>query len=330
MELVYVWIKNYKNIEKQGFNFSPRFHCDYNENTNELTIDKNDGYISNFFGKNINVTAIVGKNGSGKSSVLNFIREIIFPGISRDLLNYTGLMIFYNHEDSFYYELRDNVLELKIKKNSRTLQVKKIDLQNSKIAFPLFTHDKHIFSFEDDISLFPHFITTVDNNVISKLMIRNHDKLAKYNLIKRFNKFYNPKKVKIYINFDEFLLEGLNEISNNNVKELIEKSKQFFQKNNFKEGIESIREIILIVKDYDKKDWISNININSWLKLEESLYTKNRYKDFKDASFSPNIFYSQLFVFYPKSQDNLKKNLIPFTIHTLIQQYHLKFDNHHC
>ena len=37
-----------------------------------------------------------------------------------------------------------------------------------------------------------------------------------------------------------------------------------------------------------------------------------------------------ILIFYPKSQDNLKKNLIPFTIYTLIQQYHLKFDNHHC
>jgi len=29
MELVYLWVENYKNIHKQGFNFSPRFHCEY-------------------------------------------------------------------------------------------------------------------------------------------------------------------------------------------------------------------------------------------------------------------------------------------------------------
>ena len=27
MELVYLWVEKYKNIEKQGFNFSPRFEC---------------------------------------------------------------------------------------------------------------------------------------------------------------------------------------------------------------------------------------------------------------------------------------------------------------
>jgi predicted ATPase len=73
LELVYLWVEDYKNIQKQGFNFSPRFNCHYNEEKNELTIDENDEYIENFFGDNINVTAIVGKNGSGKSSVLEYL-----------------------------------------------------------------------------------------------------------------------------------------------------------------------------------------------------------------------------------------------------------------
>ena len=73
MELVYLWVEEYKNIHRQGFNFSPRFHCKYDPDKNELTIDGNEGYIPSFFGENINVTAIVGKNGSGKSSVLEIL-----------------------------------------------------------------------------------------------------------------------------------------------------------------------------------------------------------------------------------------------------------------
>jgi hypothetical protein len=30
MELVYLWVEDYKNIKKQGFNFSPRFECEFN------------------------------------------------------------------------------------------------------------------------------------------------------------------------------------------------------------------------------------------------------------------------------------------------------------
>ena len=83
MELVYFWVKKYKNIKNQGFNFSPKFNCHYDENTNELTIDENDNYIENFFGDNINVTAIVGKNGSGKSSIREILEDI-FISISLD------------------------------------------------------------------------------------------------------------------------------------------------------------------------------------------------------------------------------------------------------
>ena len=75
MELVYLWVEDYKNIKKQGFNFSPRFKCEYDEEKNELTINENKDYVS-VFPENINITAIVGENGSGKTSISNFIKEI--------------------------------------------------------------------------------------------------------------------------------------------------------------------------------------------------------------------------------------------------------------
>lgn len=75
MELVYLWVEEYKNIRNQGFNFSPRFECEYRDGN--LTICdkkkkecKDNEYLKNFFGNNINITAIVGENGSGKSSIL--------------------------------------------------------------------------------------------------------------------------------------------------------------------------------------------------------------------------------------------------------------------
>ncbi|WP_323590326.1 AAA family ATPase [Aliarcobacter butzleri] len=80
MELVYLWVEGYKNIKNQGFNFSPRFECEFDGEN--LTINENKDYIS-IFPDNINVTAIVGENGSGKSSILEsiiYISENEFQG----------------------------------------------------------------------------------------------------------------------------------------------------------------------------------------------------------------------------------------------------------
>jgi len=94
MELVYLWVEKYKNIHKQGFNFSPRFECKY-ENNNLIIIEKSeDEYIQNFFDENINITAIVGKNGSGKSRVLECLNFIY---LKKTTFNY---MLVYKKDDS--------------------------------------------------------------------------------------------------------------------------------------------------------------------------------------------------------------------------------------
>ncbi|MDQ1772509.1 AAA family ATPase [Labilibaculum sp. A4] len=82
MELLYVWIEDYKNINKQGFNFSPKHWFEYDEKTNSLKHeDKNPNYPKDFFGDNIsNLTAIVGKNGSGKSNLIEAIFNVFVEG----------------------------------------------------------------------------------------------------------------------------------------------------------------------------------------------------------------------------------------------------------
>ncbi|MFA5428079.1 MAG: AAA family ATPase [Sulfurimonas sp.] len=102
MELVYLWVKDYKNIHHQGFNFSPRFTCRYDKVKQELTIDKKDDYVS-IFPPNINVTAIVGENGSGKSGIIQFFENIFFDQeikkyifvsyINKEMLIYSNLTL---------------------------------------------------------------------------------------------------------------------------------------------------------------------------------------------------------------------------------------------
>ena len=86
MELVYLWVEDYKNIHKQGFNFSPNFDVKFtpvyeNEKLSEkseLKITPKENPLKDFFGRNVNVTAIVGENGSGKSSIQKLLFLLIF------------------------------------------------------------------------------------------------------------------------------------------------------------------------------------------------------------------------------------------------------------
>lgn len=75
MELIYLWVEEYKNIKQQGFNFSPKFTCKYEDGT--LTINKKEPEPINIFPPNINITAIVGENGSGKSSIFEILSKIL-------------------------------------------------------------------------------------------------------------------------------------------------------------------------------------------------------------------------------------------------------------
>ncbi|AFL68939.1 AAA family ATPase [Sulfurospirillum barnesii] len=127
MELVYLWVEKYKNIENQGFNFSPRFTCKYDKDKNELTIEEKKDYVS-IFPDNINVTAIVGENGSGKSSVL----EALY------LMPNTSNKIFYVYpldSKSFYYNTN---FDFSIKSKNTTLI--KNDIKTSYLGLSFIPH----------------------------------------------------------------------------------------------------------------------------------------------------------------------------------------------
>jgi len=117
MELVYLWVEEYKNIKQQGFNFSPRFTCKFHdeyekdENGKErlkencvLEIKENSDYV-NIFPENINVTAIVGENGSGKSSLLESLLEMFSEGYYKLLEedNCYNYLLVYKIKDKYYY-----------------------------------------------------------------------------------------------------------------------------------------------------------------------------------------------------------------------------------
>lgn len=74
MILEYLWIKEFRVLKDIGFNFSSQKKFCYDSESMKLSVEENGRYIPDFFGPHLSeVTAIVGENGVGKSTLIEFI-----------------------------------------------------------------------------------------------------------------------------------------------------------------------------------------------------------------------------------------------------------------
>lgn len=78
MQLLYIYVDEYANLQNAEFNFGGPYRFSYNKETNELTAEKTEEQIQGFFGEKIsNLTAIIGENGVGKTSILGVISKLL-------------------------------------------------------------------------------------------------------------------------------------------------------------------------------------------------------------------------------------------------------------
>ena len=77
-ELIYLWINKDPHgcFQQEGFNLSPKYHVSYSCDSKELKIDPIEA-INVFQSNNIaNVTAIIGENGTGKTTLLKYLTTL--------------------------------------------------------------------------------------------------------------------------------------------------------------------------------------------------------------------------------------------------------------
>lgn len=230
MQLLYVWIEDYKNIKKQGFNFggSP-YLFEYNPKDKELIVTDNPNYIEGFFNSDnndkgngyasiSNITAIVGKNGSGKSTFLEWLLIIITNPLSDYKAN-NYYLVYLDKKREEQFQLRFNLhysdsvqdktynksFNKKIYKKTSFKIIKTIDKYNT-VSISI---DGESLEYKNEIN--PIFFTNILSN---KLLVPHYNS---FNNISTYKLLNDKISLKEYLeNEKKDSLRFLNVFKNNN------------------------------------------------------------------------------------------------------------------
>lgn len=146
MELLFLYINNFKNIQNIGFNLSPRYRFDYNPDSRTLTSEPLDGVIQGFFGDQIsNITGIIGMNGSGKSNLIELI--CLLTKSTGTTFSNAYLLVF---QDGPEFTVRTNISNLNLPFSTSILDSEKTVRDLSVIYFSNVTDNKKL-QFPDDL-----------------------------------------------------------------------------------------------------------------------------------------------------------------------------------
>ncbi len=279
MEVVYLWVEEYKNIKRQGFNFSPRFKCEFKaeyekdkedkeklkDNCELIIDDKNKDYES-IFPENINVTAIVGENGSGKSALLEVLLSALSENRESDSLFSNGIQsnyfLIYKYDDTYCSLYKGFTSKNFIIKSNQPFPIKwniekLFDKHNNLISIVINNELATRLRFDMYEQLFISS-TKSDINDIQKIIASNFINNRNTTFRKETNKFFIPTKIEIKS------LYNLKEV-NDEIKKLLSE-KEFL--------IDDInKQIDLLEKDFHRKP--ENIFDKMGVNIETTLHSFN-------------------------------------------------------
>ncbi|WP_283699586.1 hypothetical protein [Clostridium perfringens] len=168
MKLIYIFIKDYDGLLKdQAIDFKSKYK--FNFYNNKITISKNKEYLENFFQGYSNIddiTAIVGKNTSGKSSILKLINRIWGDVVEgKNYLELEYLVFFEDKNVIRYHSTLDREFDIE-KESLEGVELKKIKVGS--MYNTTFLYFSGIFDRNQGLKENSKFIDISTNNLVRK------------------------------------------------------------------------------------------------------------------------------------------------------------------
>lgn len=288
MEIVYLYIHDYRRFKKQNINFGSEYIFHYDNKTNELNVENNHLYIDKFYNQKghdniLNISAIIGENGTGKTSVIEY------------LINH----VLYDNN-----KLNDNdIVVLKDNNRYNLISFKNIIVNNDIFLKRVLIKDEVLSSIFSIYNYQTIFLSNIFNG--SNLFSGTNKKLPIFNVSTDYL-LRDGSEFRHNYNFDLLDHFNLSEVKRQLNFLMDERNKRHFI-------FHFEKEIVISVKDIDHNFFTKN-NINTEFQFfYEKLLSKSLHKNDKDfeIEYLKVIFLLSIFdrnINYLFKNDNFFKN----------------------
>lgn len=193
MELLYVWIERFNNIRNQEFCFTTEYDIKFYPELKTLSIETKEKISARLFDEAfLNVTAIIGKNGSGKTSFLYFIKHLFTTNEIR--LSDPFLLVLKDNKDKIFTISKVKITEnIKITQLDLTAGIRKL---NESIA--LIFHSNTFSAYYQEIDNMKYIDVSLNASIKDSSITAGEKLLDSYDDFIYFQKD-NPKDVKFML-----------------------------------------------------------------------------------------------------------------------------------
>lgn len=147
-KICYIWVENFRNFQNTGFNFASDEKYYFDREEKKIFKEPVQRLPLNFFGSSITeVTGLIGRNGSGKSNVLELVCKILKGGKSG--LNTSFLIITQEYGDRVCYKYSLDKISCDF-----SIIIKEYDRKIDPLKVVYFSNvfDERIHNFDKDVS----------------------------------------------------------------------------------------------------------------------------------------------------------------------------------